>query len=151
MRGLVVSVLAAGAVLAAPAMAQDLVTTHEVEGAFADVAADLEDAIVNRGYLIDYRGHIGDMLKRTASDVGSEKQLYRDAQFVQFCSAVVSRRAMEADIGNIAFCPYILFVYEAESDPGTVVVGFRRLPEGDGRDEVNALLEEIASEAAGEL
>jgi hypothetical protein len=70
---------------------------------------------------------------------------------MQFCSAVASRQAMEADIGNIAFCPYVLFVYEAADDPGTVVVGFRRLPEGGGRDHINDLLDEIAREAAGEL
>jgi hypothetical protein len=56
---------------------------------------------------------------------------------------------MEADIANIAYCPYVLFAYESAEDPGKVTLGFRRLPEGGGRDEVNALLEEIAGEAAG--
>jgi hypothetical protein len=114
------------------------------------VSADLQDAVVNRGYVVDYLGRVGEMLKRTAEDVGATKALYKDAEFVQFCSAVVSRAAMEADIGNIAFCPYVLFVYEAEATPGTVTVGFRRLPAGEGRDDVNALLDEIAREAAGQ-
>ena len=91
------------------------------------------------------------MLKRTAADVGGQKALYREAEFFQFCSAVVSRKAMEADIGNIAYCPYVVFAYEAEDAPGKVVVGFRRLPDGDGRDEVNALLKEITREATGDL
>lgn len=145
--------LAVAAVLAAApaAVAQDLVTTYSVEAPFEQVAGDLEDAIVNRGYVVDYHGFIGDMLKRTSSDVGGSTALYRDAEFFQFCSAVVSRKAMEAEIGNIAFCPYVLFAYEAESDPGTVVVGFRRLPDGAGRDEVNTLLDAIANEATGGL
>lgn len=146
--------LAAGIVAAisvAPAMAQEGVTTFNVEADFASVAADLGDAIVNRGYVVDYHGYIGDMLKRTADDVGGQKALYRNAEFFQFCSAVVSRKAMEADIGNIAYCPYVVFAYEAEDAPGEVVVGFRRLPEGDGRDDVNALLEEITREATGDL
>lgn len=141
-----------GAMLAiggTPALAQDLVTKYETSTAFKDVAADLEDAIINRGYVIDHHSYVSDMLKRTADDVGATKTLYRDAEFMQFCSAVVSRAAMEADIDNIAYCPYVLFVYEAEANPGTVVVGFRRLPAGDGRDQVNTLLEEIAKEAAG--
>jgi hypothetical protein len=148
------SSLAAGlaaAVFAAPAVAQEQVTTQTVEADFASVAADLGDAIVNRGYVVDYHGYVGDMLKRTANDVGSQKPLYRNAEFFQFCSAVVSRKAMEADIGNIAYCPYVVFAYEAEDVPGKVVVGFRRLPDGDGRDEVNALLEEITREATGDL
>jgi hypothetical protein len=135
-------------IIAAPAQAQEEVTTLSVEAPFADVASDLEDAIVNRGYVVDYRGYIGDMLKRTAADVGGAKALYRNAEFLQFCSAVISRKAMETDIGNIAYCPYVIFAYEAEGAPGKVVVGFRRLPDGPGRDDVNALLEEIVDEAA---
>ncbi|RST84438.1 DUF302 domain-containing protein [Aquibium carbonis] len=140
--------LAAALGLASPALADDMVTTHETQSPFASVIADLEDAVVNRGYVIDYHGHIGEMLKRTAGDVGAAMPLYREAEFLQFCSAVVSRKAMEADMGNIAFCPYVLFAYETEAEPGKVVVGFRRLPAGPGRDEVNALLDEIVSEAA---
>ncbi len=132
------------------ARADDLVTTYETDAPFADVAADIQDAIVNRGYVVDYHGRIGEMLKRTAGDVGAAKPLYKEAEFMQFCSAVVSRSVMEVDIGNIAYCPYIVFTYEADAKPGTVVVGFRRLPKGDGRDQVNDLLDEIAREASGQ-
>lgn len=138
------------AVLATPASAQEDVTSFTTTSTYADVAADLEDAIINRGYVVDYHGLIGDMLKRTAADVGSDVQLYKDAEFFQFCSAVMSRATMEADIANIAYCPYVLFVYEAAATPGTVTVGFRRMPDGPARDEVNALLEEIAQEATGQ-
>jgi hypothetical protein len=131
------------------ARADDLVTSYETDAPFADVVADLQDAIVNRGYVVDYHGRIGEMLKRTAGDVGAAKPLYKDAEFMQFCSAVVSRAVMEADIGNIAYCPYIVFAYEAEAKPGAVTVGFRRLPKGDGRDQVNDLLDGIAREASG--
>lgn len=150
MRAFVLSaVMAVGFCQLGPAVAEDLVTTRQIDMPFADVVADLEDAVVNRGYVIDYRGHIGEMLKRTAGDVGAAKPLYREAEFLQFCSAVVSRKAMELDIGNIAFCPYVLFAYETEAEPGKVVLGFRRLPAGPGRDEVNALLEEMVEDAAG--
>jgi uncharacterized protein (DUF302 family) len=140
----------ATAALSSAVGAQDLVATYETTASFQDVSADLQDAVVNRGYVVDYLGRVGEMLKRTAEDVGATKALYKDAEFVQFCSAVVSRAAMEADIGNIAFCPYVLFVYEAEGTPGTVTVGFRRLPAGEGRDDVNVLLDTIAREAAGQ-
>jgi hypothetical protein len=149
--GLAGGILLAGLLVSAPrAMAGDDVTTFTTEAPFADVAADLQDAIVNRGYVVDYTGHISDMLKRTAGDVGAAKPLYRDAEFKEFCSAVMSRAVMEADIGNIAYCPYIVFAYEAATSPGKVVVGFRRLPPGGGRDQVNTVLEAIAKEAAGQ-
>jgi len=133
-----------------PAFAADWLTTYESKAPFADVLADLEDAIINRGYIVDYRGNVAEMLSRTAGDVGASKTLYKDAGFLQFCSATVSRSAMEADVANIGFCPYVLFAYEAETKPGTVTVGFRRLPDGDGRDGVNTLLDEIVREASGQ-
>ncbi len=133
-----------------PATAQEDVTTYEVEAPFENVAFDLSNAIVNRGYVVDYHGMVGEMLKRTAGDVGASKLLYKNAELFQFCSAVVSRSAMEVDIRNIAYCPYVLFAYETEEKPGSVTVGFRQLPEGGGRDQVNTSLDEIAREAAGQ-
>lgn len=141
--------LAAAATLTGGAAhaAGDDVVTRTSEAAFADVAQFVQDGIINRGYTIDYHGFIGDMLKRTAGDVGATKELYKDAEFFTFCSAVVSRSVMEADIGDIAYCPYVVFVYEDASMAGTVTVGFRQLPEGGARDQVNALLTEIIEEA----
>lgn len=128
--------------------AGDDVKTVESDAAFADVASGIENAIVNRGYKVDYHGFIGDMLKRTATDVDAGKALYKDAEFFTFCSAVVSRKVMEADIGDIAYCPYVVFAYETEEKPGTVTVGFRSLPSGGERDAVNTLLSEIIADAA---
>ncbi|MCC2612064.1 DUF302 domain-containing protein [Neorhizobium sp. Rsf11] len=131
------------------ATASDVLKIYESKAPFAEVLADLEDAIVNRGYVVDYHGHVAEMLARTAGDVGAGKVLYREAEFMQFCSATVSRKAMEADLANIGFCPYVLFAYEAEAAPGTVKVGFRRLPEGEARDDVNSLLDDLVREASG--
>lgn len=140
--------LAAG-LLAAPAHAAEDVVKYKAAGSFADAMFDLEGAIVNRGYVVDGHQFIGDMLKRTAEDVGAEKELYLGAEVLQFCSAVVSRAAMAANVENVAFCPYSLFAYEAADAPGDVYVGYRALPPGEGRDDVNALLDEMAKEAAG--
>jgi hypothetical protein len=148
MKKLLSAVTAALLMTCTGAYAADDVETRQSESAFADVSQAAESAIVNRGYKVDYHGFIGDMLKRTAEDVGAEKQLYADAEFYTFCSAVVSRKVMEEEIGDIAYCPYAVFVYEAADMPGSVTVGFRRLPEGGARDEVNALLTEIIEEAA---
>lgn len=140
----VAATLTSGAALAAG----DDVVTRTTEADFADVALAVQDGIINRGYTIDYHGFIGDMLKRTAGDVGANKQLYKDAEFFTFCSAVVSRSVMEGDIGDIAYCPYVVFVYEDASTEGTVTVGFRQLPAGGARDQVNELLTGIVEEAA---
>lgn len=144
---------------AAPAGAQGVegehVVLHSVEGAFEDVRMDLESAILNRGLVIDYEAMVGDMLDRTAEDVGAEEQIYTHARTMQFCSATLSRATMEADPANLAFCPYALFLYEEAGEEGVVHVGYRRLPlAGDEASraalfEVNALLDEIVTEVVG--
>ncbi|POF29150.1 DUF302 domain-containing protein [Roseibium marinum] len=132
------------------------VTAYEIEGAFDDIRFDLENAIVNRGLVIDYVSHIGDMLARTGEDVGGNKQIFSNAQAMLFCSANLSRKAMEADAANIAYCPYTLFVYETPDAAGKVTVGFRQLSASGSKEsraaiaDVNALLDEIAREASGQ-
>lgn len=131
------------------------ITLYTAEAPFDDVRRDLADAIVNRGFVIDYEARIGDMLNRTAADVGAEKTVFDKADALQFCSATLSRRTVEADPANIAFCPYVLFAYQLAGQPETTYVGFRQLGEGGSEaskaalGEVNALLDEIAKEAAG--
>ncbi|MCY0095529.1 DUF302 domain-containing protein [Hoeflea ulvae] len=139
--------LAALAALPAQAAGDDVFTVV-AEVPFADAAQGVNDAIVNEGFKIDYHGFIGDMLKRTAGDVGATRELYTDAEFFTFCSAVVSREVMEAEIGDIAYCPYVVFVYEDAATPGKVTIGHRTLPEGGARDQVNELLGEIVRTAA---
>lgn len=137
------------------AAAVDGVTIYSVEEEFENVVLDVTDAIVNRGYKIDYTARIGEMLDRTAADVGASRKIYKGARILQFCSAVVSRQAMEADAQNIAFCPYSIFLYELADKPGTVEVGYRRLTGGASPesqavlDKINALLDGVAREAAG--
>lgn len=140
--GLVATALAAGAARA------EGVTTYEVEGAFEDVAFALENAIIGRGLVVDHTSHVGEMLNRTAGDVGAERDIYTQADVYLFCSAVLSRKMMEADADNIAHCPYSVFLYELTASPGTVHVGYRQMPEGE-MQEVEALLDQIAREAAG--
>ncbi|UEM19144.1 hypothetical protein JL100_018845 [Skermanella mucosa] len=140
-----------------PTLAGDMqgIVLYEARGSFDQARHDLEDSIVNRGYVIDYKAKIGAMLQRTAGDVGSTRAIYADAETMQFCSALLSRKAMEADPGNIAYCPYVLFVYAPADAPGTSVVGFRRLGETGSESsraalkEINSVLDGIAREAAG--
>ncbi len=122
------SVLFLGMSLSSPAIGADDssgVILRSVEADFSDVLIDVESAIMNGGYVIDYQANIGDMLKRTAADVGSTESVYLNAQTWQFCSSILSRATMEANPANIAHCPYVIFAYETEASPGQVVVGFR--------------------------
>lgn len=127
---------------AAPVFAQG-VTTYETEASFEDTAFAVEQAIVGRGLVVDFVSHVGEMLARTRSDVGSDVELFDAADVFLFCSAVTSRSVMEADPLNIAYCPYGIFVADRD---GEVTVGYRNLPEGP-MQEVQTLLDDIVREA----
>ncbi|MBU2582510.1 MAG: DUF302 domain-containing protein [Alphaproteobacteria bacterium] len=121
----------------------DGLKTYTVKGAFDGVAFDVESAIVDKGLVIDTKGDVGRMLQRTGKDVSdSAKEIYAGATYFTFCSAVHSRKMMEADADAMGLCPYVVFVYETVAKPGEVVVGYRKL-EDDGSDKAEDVLEEI--------
>jgi len=125
---------------------------------FEDVLFELKNAIVDRGLVVDYTGHLQTMLERTSEAVGSvtpggSKTPYIEAKYLQFCSAKLTHEVVSANPLNIAICPYVVFIFELKSDPGKIHVGYRRPIAGPSRltrkavAKVEALLEEITMEA----
>jgi hypothetical protein len=118
------------------------IASHRKAATFDAVKEDIVLAIQAKGFVIDHTSFIGNMLERTAKDVGATKRVFLKAEALQFCSAVVSRRTMEQDPRNIAYCPYVISLYVTPEEPKTVrVVYQRRLPE------IDRLLEDILREA----
>lgn len=146
------SLLACATASAGPA-GPDHLRLYTTTRDFDTVKEDVEIAITNRGLVIDHTSHIGDMLERTGRDLGTARPVYGKAGSMQFCSATVSRRTMEADPTNIVFCPYIIVYYTLPHDPKTVYVGYRRpLPSGSEASrasirEIENLLDGIVKEA----
>ncbi|KIC49135.1 hypothetical protein [Tateyamaria sp. ANG-S1] len=130
------------ALLTTPTWAEEALVTP-YDGTFDDATFAVETAIVNRGLVIDYVSHVGDMLNRTGADVGSDTVIFSDADIFIFCSAVISRQVMEADPMNIVHCPYGIFV--AENADG-VMIGHRDYPDGP-MQAVEDLLKDIVAEA----
>jgi uncharacterized protein (DUF302 family) len=137
------SVVALCAAFASTVSAQDM-TTYSFDGSFDDATFNVESAIVGQGLVIDYVSHAGEMLARTGADVGSDVKIFDSADIFLFCSAVLSRKVMEADATNIRHCPYAIFVTDRD---GIVEVGYRHFPDGP-MQEVQGLLDQIAREAA---
>lgn len=137
--------------ISGPAIARDSdIQVYQTRGDFADVRQNLIDAIVNRGYVIDFNGRVGDMLKRTRADVGG-KPIYKNAEYLVFCSATLSRDTMEENKHNIGFCPYSVTVYESVDDTGNINVAYRKLKGKHGANgslmAVEKMLDEVAREA----
>jgi len=125
------------------AMAQEAATVYPFDGDFDDATFAVESAILDRGLVIDYVSHVGEMLARTGADVGSDVHIFDAADVFLFCSAVLSRKVMEVDPLNITHCPYGIFVMDRD---GVVEIGYRDLPDG-AMQEVQALLDSLAREA----
>ena len=150
------TLLAALALATFTAGAQPVVTYGKAGAKFDDIRDNVKIAIESRGLVVDYQAQIGKMLERTGADVGSTKKLYADAQTLQFCSAKLSRKTMEAYAGNVVMCPYSIVVYATAAKPDEVFVAYRRLMSPGGGpasrqalNEVEALLDAIAKEAVG--
>jgi len=133
-----------------------MIKTYSAKAKLEDVLDDARQAIEARGLVVDHESFVGRMLERTGKDVGSARKLYTDARALVFCSAVLSRKTMEADAANVAFCPYNIVVYESAQKPGTVHVAYRRPWRAEGSPaskaalkEVEALLDGIARRALG--
>ncbi|AHD11023.1 DUF302 domain-containing protein [Phaeobacter gallaeciensis] len=135
-----------------PATAQQSDTSHMVSYqtalAFDDVTFGLENAITDRGLVVDHISHVGEMLERTRADVGSDVVLFEQAEVYSFCSASLSRKVMEANPMNITFCPYDIFVAQQPGEE-TTTIGFRAFPEGE-MQLIQTLLNDIVLEAIEE-
>lgn len=116
---------------------------------FGEVRDAVTMAIENRGMVINLVSHIGEMLERTGADIGASRQLYGQAEIVEFCSAKLSRQMMEADPHNIVLCPFAISIYTLPGTPGTVWLGYRK-PRGVSAAVVEKLLADIVAEAAAD-
>jgi uncharacterized protein (DUF302 family) len=132
------------------------VVTYSKAAKFENARDDLKAAIVGRGLVIDHESHFNRMIERTGKDVGSARRIYVDAQAFVFCSAALSRKAMEADPANAALCPYSISVHATLKEPDKVWVSYRRPWRPDGSPQskaalrdVEVLLDGIAREALG--
>lgn len=151
MRGQALKLLIALTVLWAPMASQagaegPMVTEfrkiYVTEGEYAEIRDLLELSITGRGIVINNVSHIGDMLSRTAADVGATIKVYEKAEALEFCSSILSRKMMEADRHNIMFCPYIIAVYTLPEEPGKVYLSYRR-PAIVGSEASKASLKEV--------
>ncbi|WP_265945028.1 DUF302 domain-containing protein [Dechloromonas sp. A34] len=139
-------------ILSALALSVGAVSSDEwmVRQKLASPFVDARDAIVmaveNRGLVVNYTSHIGDMLQRTGADIGASRQIYEHAEIIEFCSASLSRKMMEADPHNIVLCPFAISIYTLPGETNTTWIAYRK-PQGGAAKLVEPLLREIAAEA----
>lgn len=147
---LAIAVLSISLTASGPTRAADAnIKTYSKAASFEDVSESVKDAILKRGYVIDYVGQLNAMLQRTAKDTGTVSQAgstspYKNAIFVQFCPAKLTHEAVSASPLAIANCPIAIFIYELAYEQGKVTVGFR-MPVASPSKRVTEINEKIVS------
>jgi uncharacterized protein (DUF302 family) len=159
MKNMYATVLFLLTLTALPATAAEKVRDSEFQIAYAtagkyrEIRENVELAITEQGLVINNVSHVADMLANTARDLGFTRQVYLHGEVFEFCSATLSREMTEADQGLIVLCPYTIQIWETPEKPGTIYVGYRRLPVTGTEaaqavvNKINALLEKIVRAA----
>ncbi|HUU71835.1 MAG TPA: DUF302 domain-containing protein [Burkholderiales bacterium] len=152
---LLIALILGSFLLAQNAAADGAVVVRAIEGSFIEIRERVVFAVQSQGLVVDHSSRVGDMLARTGKDLGETTRVYGDAEVLEFCSALVSRRMVEADPQLLAFCPYGIAVYTLPGKPDTTYVSYRRLVtnlvlpgQRDVLQRVEALLEAIVDEAS---
>jgi hypothetical protein len=110
-------------------------------------------AIQERGMFINQVMHLGDMLDRTGKDLGLKRKIYEQADSIQFCSAILSRKMLAEDPARIVNCPFVLAVYTLPGRPGKTYIAHRAIPpeviaHSPAMAEIAAMLDQVAKAAA---
>jgi uncharacterized protein (DUF302 family) len=118
------------------------VRTVRVSGDFEDVRDGIRQAIEGKGINIAHTLPAGDMLNRTGADFGVEKNVFLQAETVEFCSARISHRLAQANHENILLCPFTISIYVPSDDADHVYLSWRR-PFSLGDKESQAAVQEM--------
>lgn len=142
---LLIAFVLGSSLLAQNAAADGAVVVRAIEGEFDDVRERVIFAVQSQGLVVDHTSKVGNMLLRTGKDLGETTRVFGDAEVLEFCSALVSRRMVEADPQLLAFCPYGIAVYTLPGNPQTTYVSYRRLVSNLVSPEQKAVLQGVES------
>jgi uncharacterized protein (DUF302 family) len=108
-------------------VADGAVVVRAIDGKFDEIRDRVVFAVQSQGLVVDHTAKVGDMLTRTGKDLGETRQVFGQAEVLEFCSALVSREMVQADPQLLAFCPYGIAVYTLPGDSLTTYVSYRRM------------------------
>lgn len=132
-----------------PPAASAEIQVSAIDMPWEDLRLALEDAIAAEGLTAPTVSHFGDMLARTAPDLGHRADLYTHAEILSFCSVGVAARLVTEAAEQIALCPLSIAVYALPGNPGRSYLAYRRPPQtGAGSAAAEALMRRLVKQAA---
>jgi uncharacterized protein (DUF302 family) len=125
---------------------------YDSESDFETVMEGAKISIQERGMYINNVMHMDEMLERTGKDLGLGGKIYEQAQSIEFCSAVLSRKMTSEDPSRIVNCPFILSVYVLPGEPDKTYVAHRTVSDQETQSseimaEVSEMLKGVAEGA----
>ena len=140
--------------LGAQTFSKDVVT-YQVHQNFETVKSNLEATIVDKGFTLNNTLHVSDMLQRTGKDIGFPHPVYAKAETLEFCSAAMAHRLVQAHPDNVINCPFILTLYSTVAQPKQTTIAFRKpllseQSQGLSQEEVEKWLRGIIHDALEE-
>ncbi|MBL3601377.1 MAG: hypothetical protein JMN25_16185 [gamma proteobacterium endosymbiont of Lamellibrachia anaximandri] len=122
--------------------APDPVVIYKADEVYEDVIDNIKMAVEERGMLVSGILHVSDMLNRTGPDLGY-KQVFKKAESVEFCSAVISHKMTQVSPVNLVVCPFTIAVYIKADEPEQVYVAYRSQSLAGQADKVTAEILEL--------
>ncbi|MBL3528402.1 MAG: hypothetical protein JMN27_12605 [gamma proteobacterium endosymbiont of Lamellibrachia anaximandri] len=122
--------------------APDPVVIYKADEVYEDVIDNIKMAVEERGMLVSGILHVSDMLNRTGPDLGY-KQVFKKAESVEFCSAVISHKMTQVSPVNLVVCPFTIAVYVKADEPEQVYVAYRSQSLAGQADKVTAEILEL--------
>ena len=117
---------------------------YQADGGYEDVKDAITMAVEGRGLIVREVAHVAEMLNRTGQDLGFPTEVFRQAENIEFCSALLSHEMVAIDPSNAATCPLVISVYVLSAEPEQVHVAFRRQTlAGEGAASVGQRLFEL--------
>jgi uncharacterized protein (DUF302 family) len=115
---------------------------------YATTVENIKMAIADQGLNVSNTLHISDMLNRTAKDLDIKKNIFLQAESIEFCSARWSHQMIQLNPLNLNVCPFTIAVFIKTDEPQQVYVAFTQpeLLNDNGQkltQEITAALREI--------
>jgi uncharacterized protein (DUF302 family) len=108
---------------------QDYYKLFSVKGEYQDIRDELIRTIEDKGMVISFISHAGNMLKRTQNTATVNGNLYENAEIILFCKAELSHELSASDVHSLILCPQAIAIYTLKNQPQTVYMSIRKGPE----------------------
>ena len=115
----------------------------QVSESYEDVLENVKDTIIGRGLNISKVLSASEMLNRTGHDLGYDKNVFKHAQTVEFCSATLSHQLVSINPNNMVLCPFTISIYQLSEDKDKVYVTYRTPEAGKESAEVIEKVEQL--------